>query len=125
MGILSLWPILLLWLIRTFSILLIRDWYYGTRYKTRYGVELYDGEWHYIIKSEDAKYWHDGDIVIKNLLQRKSGMNTPKGLLICNENKQGSETTTITPPISNLRIAKRKLRVLNIGKLRSDHFGTV
>ena len=79
MEIYCLWPILLLWIFRTFSILIIRDWYYK---------DVYNGKWHEIENNT-----------------KELGMNTPKGLLI--RNRSGRTTTssvTITPPISNKMI---------------------
>lgn len=81
MTFLSFWAIIVLWLTRVFIIMFVRDLLYK---------DHYDGNWHQIENST-----------------RKLGMNTPKGLLIRNYHG-GDEgvASTITPPISNLRIVK-------------------
>ena len=84
MAFVSFWAIIILWLVRVFSIMFIRDLIYK---------DLYDGKWHYIDGSKE-----------------RLGMNTPKGLLIRNitrDTRRGS-AATITPPISNKMIKKNE-----------------
>ena len=81
MTYISLWALLVLWLTRVFLIMIVRDLFYN---------DHYDGNWHQI---ENSK--------------RKFGMNTPKGLLIRNYyGVDAGAVSTITPPVSNLRIVK-------------------